>query len=57
MKIKIKRYTVELVFNTYNDELEKDDVIKIIEESVEKMGYALYNKHIIVKMGEIDLEE
>ena len=55
--MKIKRYKVELVFNTYNDELETDDVTKIIEESIEKMGYALYNRRIIVKMGEIDLEE
>ena len=55
--MKIKRYTVEVVFNVYNDELEPDDVIKIIEEGVEKMGYALYNSRIITKMGEIDLEE
>ena len=55
--MKVKRCTVELVFDIWEDELDVNDVPKVIEEGVEKMGYALYSGPNVVMVRDVELDE
>lgn len=55
--MKVKRCTVELVFDIWENELDVNDVPKIIEAGVEKMGYALYSSPSVVMVRDIEVEE
>lgn len=55
--MKVKRCTVELVFDIWEDELDVNDVPKVIEDGVEKMGYSLYSGPNVVMVRDIEVEE
>ena len=55
--MKVKRCTVELVFDIWENELDVNDVPKVIEAGVEKMGYALYSGPNVVMVRDVELDE
>ena len=55
--MKVKRCTVELVFDIWENDLDVNDVPKVIEAGVEKMGYALYSGPNVVMVKDIEVEE
>lgn len=55
--MKVKRCTVELVFDIWEDELDVNDVPKIIEDGIEKMGYSLCSGPDVVMVRDIEEEE
>ena len=54
--MKVKRCTVELVFDIWENELDVNDVPKIIEAGVEKMGYSLYSGPNVVMVRDVEEE-
>ena len=55
--MKVKRCTVELVFDIWKNELDVNDVPKVIEAGVEKMGYSLFSGPNVVMVRDIEVEE
>ena len=55
--MKVKRCTVELVVDIWENELDVNDVPKVIEEGVEKIGYALYSGPNVVMVRDVELDE
>ena len=55
--MKVKRCTVELVFDIWENKLDVNDVPKIIEAGVEKMGYSLFSGPNVVMVRDIEVEE
>lgn len=53
--MKVKRVSVMVEFDIYDDEVEIEDVHNLIEAAMDHAGYAIYNSDII-SIAEVDVD-